>query len=84
MHILLALKTGVPVALTSASQNQEGRYQIDISEPIDMTPHPDRHQEILLNAERVLSVAEEAILQAPHQWAMFYPVWPEAMAEMPA
>ena len=83
MHILLAIKANVPVMLTFARYTQEGRYHIDISEPILMKAYPDRHQEILLNAERVLRVAEDAIRQAPRQWAMFYPVWPEALTKMP-
>jgi lauroyl/myristoyl acyltransferase len=83
MHILLALKANVPIMVTFARLNQEGRYHIDISEPIEMESYPDRRQEIMLNTERVLRVAEEAIRQAPHQWAMFYPVWPEMLLKMP-
>jgi len=49
-----------------------------------MESYPDRHQEIILNAERVLSIAEAAIRRAPQQWAMFYPVWPEMLDKMPA
>jgi predicted LPLAT superfamily acyltransferase len=36
-----------------------------------------------MNTEMVLKVAEGYIRQAPYQWAMFYPVWPEALNEMP-
>ena len=84
MHILLALKARVPVMVTFTHFTEAGRYYIDISEPIIMQPHPDRRQEILLNAERVLSLAEAAIRQAPQQWTMFYPVWPEMLSKMPA
>lgn len=83
MHILLALKAQVPVKVTYAQMKSDGRYHIDITEPIEMESYPDRHQEIILNAERVLSVAEAAIRQAPQQWAMFYPVWPEMLDKMP-
>lgn len=84
MHILLALKVQVPVKVTYAQMKSDGRYHIDITEAIEMESYPDRHQEIILNAERVLSVAEAAIRQAPQQWAMFYPVWPEMLDKMPA
>ena len=83
LHILLALKTNAPVVVTAAIMRPDGIYQFFASEFIVMQPHSDRHTEILLNAERVLSVAEGFIRQAPQQWAMFYPVWPEALEEMP-
>lgn len=83
MHILLALKAQVPVMVPFTRFTEQGRYFIDISEPILMQSHPDRHQEILLNAERVLQIAEAAICKAPEQWAMFYPVWPEMLSKMP-
>jgi KDO2-lipid IV(A) lauroyltransferase len=83
LHILLALKTNAPVVVTAAIMRPDGIYQFFASDFIAMQPHSDRHTEILLNAERVLSVAEGFIRQAPQQWAMFYPVWPEALEEMP-
>jgi phosphatidylinositol dimannoside acyltransferase len=83
LHILLALKANVPVVVTAAIMRSDGIYQFYASDFITMKPHPDRHEEILLNAERVLSVAEGFIRIAPQQWAMFYPVWPEALEEMP-
>jgi KDO2-lipid IV(A) lauroyltransferase len=39
--------------------------------------------EIVQNAENVLKVAEGFIRQAPGQWEMTFPVWPEAMNEVP-
>jgi phosphatidylinositol dimannoside acyltransferase len=83
LHILLALKTNAPVVVTAAIMQPDGIYQFFASDIIAMQPHSDRHTEILLNAERVLSVAEGFIRQAPQQWAMFYPVWPEALEEIP-
>jgi KDO2-lipid IV(A) lauroyltransferase len=78
LHVYLALKAGVPVILLSSVLNPDGIYRVMVSDPIPMQPHPDRGMEIVRNAERVLKVAEEMICTAPHTWAMFYPVWPEA------
>ena len=61
----------------------DGIYHIVASDPIEMQLIPDRENEMILNAEKVLSVAEGFIRQAPHQWAMFYPVWPNAQKELP-
>lgn len=82
-HIKLALKAEVPIVVGSCVLQSDGTYEFLISEDIYMQTHPDKEVELLTNAETVLQAAEEIICQAPHQWAMFYPVWPEAMEETP-
>jgi len=37
----------------------------------------DRAQDVRHNVRRVLAIIEEMIRQAPDQWLMFVPVWPE-------
>ncbi len=78
-HIQLALKADAPVYIAAAVLQPDGIYEINITGPIHMQPYPDRHAELVRNAEAVLAAAEEIICQAPHQWAMFYPVWPEVL-----
>jgi lauroyl/myristoyl acyltransferase len=82
-HILLALMTKTPIVVTGVLMDGNGVYQIFMSDPIMMQPCAERREEILMNTEMVLKVAEGYIRQAPYQWAMFYPVWPEALNEMP-
>lgn len=77
MHISLALKAKVPVMVLAARTMQDGTYLVEASDPIYMRSYPDRDLEILKNAEAVLNVAASFIRQAPEQWSMFYPVWPE-------
>ena len=48
-----------------------------------MKPYEDAQDEIERNAEKVLAEGEKMIGQNPSQWAMTYPVWPEALDEMP-
>jgi lauroyl/myristoyl acyltransferase len=48
-----------------------------------MQSHPDRHQEIIINAERVLHIAEDFIRRDPSQWSMTFPVWPDIMDMVP-
>jgi lauroyl/myristoyl acyltransferase len=43
-----------------------------------MEPYPNPVDEIERNAEAVLKPVENWIRQAPEQWSMFYPVWPDA------
>jgi len=82
-HIFLALKAHVPILVGSVIWKPDGKYHFLFSEPIEMEPHPDRHQEIIQNAERVLHVAEDFIRQDPSQWSMAFPVWPDAMDKVP-
>jgi phosphatidylinositol dimannoside acyltransferase len=83
-HIFLALKARVPIIAMSTIWQPDGRYHFLFSEPIEMEPHPDRQTEILRNAEAILRVAEGFIRQAPTQWAMTFPVWPDVMGQIPA
>jgi KDO2-lipid IV(A) lauroyltransferase len=83
MHVFLALKTNLPIYVLAAVMRPDGVYVIKGSEPIEMMPQADRHARVIHNAERVLAVAEAFIRLAPYQWSMFYPVWPEALDEMP-
>ena len=82
-HIILALKARVPVRLTCLHLESDGKYHCNYSDLIEMQTHSDHRKEILMNAEAVLNVAEDFIRQTPDQWSMTFPVWPEALAEMP-
>ncbi len=83
LHVPLALKANVPVVVVGAIRQPNGVYQVQTSEPIFMRRHPDRYTEIMQNAETILDVASGYIRKAPQQWAMFYPVWPDALIETP-
>jgi phosphatidylinositol dimannoside acyltransferase len=78
-YIFLALKAHVPVIVGATIKRSDGKYHFLFSEPIEMQSHPD----IVLNAETILRVAEDFIRQDPAQWAMTFPVWPEAMDLVP-
>ena len=82
-HIFLALKSHVPIIVAAIHRRSDGKYRFHFSEPIEMQPHPDRHTEIMLNAEIILHIAEDFIRLDPSQWAMTFPVWPDAMDHVP-
>ncbi len=84
LPVTLAMQAEVPVCVGAIMLEEDDRYHIKVSEPIHMEQHADHHTAVTQNYERLLKVAEEYILRAPAQWSMFYPVWPEALAEMPA
>ncbi|NLG96161.1 MAG: hypothetical protein GX491_02260 [Chloroflexi bacterium] len=82
-HIRLALKLNLPITVLSACRLPDGSYRIYASDPIPMKRDKDLVRETVQNAEAVLSVIADFIRAAPEQWAMFYPVWPEAQDQMP-
>lgn len=82
-HIQLALKTHSPVVVAAAIMRTDGIYTIQASNPIELRSYPDRNTEIIANAERILEIAEDFIRQAPYQWSMFFPVWPDLRSEVP-
>jgi phosphatidylinositol dimannoside acyltransferase len=82
-HIFLAQKANVPILVGSVIWKPDQKYHFLFSEPIEMQSHPDRHLEILQNAERVLHIAEDFIRQDPSQWSMTFPVWPDIMDKVP-
>jgi KDO2-lipid IV(A) lauroyltransferase len=79
-HIRLALKHNLPIQVITGYRKPDGISRILASDPIPMQRHPDLHEELVRNAEVVLASIERFIRLAPEQWAMFYPVWPEAQA----
>jgi KDO2-lipid IV(A) lauroyltransferase len=82
-HIHLALAARVPFMVFGARQSPDGIYQIFASEEIPLLSYTDRDVELLSNAERVLEVAASFIRQAPDQWSITLPAWPEVLPELP-
>lgn len=82
-YVHLAQEGDVPLILASAIRKQDGKYHMLVSPEIRMKSYPERDEQTLSNAERVLEIAECFIRQAPEQWCIFQPVWPELLGEMP-
>jgi predicted LPLAT superfamily acyltransferase len=61
----------------------DGKYHVLISDLIEMDLRRDRATEEIQNAEKVLGMAERFIRQAPQQWSISLPVWPEALDLVP-
>jgi len=82
-HIYLALKTKAPILLVAAIAQADGLVKFLASDYIELRSFPDHQREILYNTELILRIAEDFIHQAPHQWAMFHPVWPDLLNNVP-
>jgi KDO2-lipid IV(A) lauroyltransferase len=81
-YVYLASKARVPVVVMPVIQQSDEKYHVFRSEPMEMEHDPDRETEILRNAERVLKEAEDFIRQAPQQWNVPLPVWPELLGKI--
>ncbi len=81
-HVMMALKADVPVVVVGSKRQTDGKYDLLISDFVYMERHSDRKTELLANTERLLAVAEDFIRQAPEQWTMFYPLWPNSQAKI--
>jgi lauroyl/myristoyl acyltransferase len=71
------------VWIVAAHLREDGRYFIHARGPIHIEDTGDRLADTIAGAERLLAMAEQEILEAPRQWLMFYPVWPDASDEVP-
>jgi len=78
LHVRLALELDVPVAVFACYHDGKGRYSIKGSELHVMNRSDNIVYEVERNAEVLLQDAERFIKEAPEQWLMFYPVWPDA------
>jgi len=82
-YVRMALQTNAAVLVIACIGLPEENYRVECSDLIYMEPDDDPVREIEKNAEKVLHEAENFIRAYPSQWAMFYPVWPFALEEMP-
>jgi lauroyl/myristoyl acyltransferase len=84
MHpIFLATKAHVPIIIAGTYLQEDKKYHVFASNLIEMDSYSNEETALLRNAEKVLSVAEQFIQRAPHQWCVPLPVWPEMMDFVP-
>ena len=82
LHIRLAMELDVPVAVFACYYEGKGRYLVKGSQLHTMKQAGNLVDDVVTNAEIVLKDAERFISEAPDQWLMFYPVWPEASKDL--
>ena len=82
-HIRMALAAKVPVIPAAVVMEPGGHYRLMVDEPIAMCPDGETVSCIRGNAEAVLEAMASFIRQAPEQWLMYYPVWPQSLGACP-
>ena len=78
-YIRMAIKANVPVLVAAVHMNNDGLYELSLSEPVPMVRMADSAEEVRYNAENILRMIEGHILSHPSQWQMYHPVWPGAV-----
>ena len=79
----LALLTGATVIVVACAWERKRGYFLQTSEPLEMVASGNRQEDIRLNTERIVDVAETYIRERPEQWLMFYPMWPDVVPDDP-
>jgi phosphatidylinositol dimannoside acyltransferase len=82
-YVKLALKTNARVFVIGFQTRKDNSIVVDVSPQVEFQKSEETHEELVLNAEKVLKIAEQFIRLDPSQWMMFLPVWPEVKKEVP-
>ena len=82
-YIRLAQKTGATIRVILCSTNSTHKYHLSVSDPVYVKKHMDTGDEVKLISEEILRIIEGLIKANPEHWSMFYPVWPELLAQVP-
>lgn len=67
----LALKTSATVIPIFIHRNRDGKYMIQIEEPVKIIKIGDMKRDILINIERFNEIIQEKIKANPEQWYMW-------------
>lgn len=81
-YVRLARETGAVVRVACGVTRADGMFYYDCTPPIPLEEYDNLSDDIVLNAEKVLRAVEKFIQAYPEQWAMFYPLWPEALEQI--
>ncbi|MFN2304302.1 MAG: hypothetical protein ACK2TV_11290 [Anaerolineales bacterium] len=77
IYVRMAKEANAPVYIMTATSQADNTYLLEGSQPIWMESADDLETEVLNNVNRVLSQAQEYIINYALQWTMFYPIWPQ-------
>jgi len=78
-HARLALRTGSKILVGMVQAMGDGRYRAVCGSLIEPEYTGDQHQDVIMLAQRVLSMIEEYIRSRPQEWLIFLPIWPSVM-----
>ncbi len=78
-HARLALRTGSKILVGMVQAEGDGRYRAVCGSLIEPEYTGDQHQDVIMLAQRVLSMIEEYVRSRPQEWLIFQPIWPSVM-----
>lgn len=75
--VALALRTGAPLHAGRTLRIEGGAFEVEITPPLDLPHTGDAKQTVRLGTQLVAATLEGFIREAPGQWVVFEPVWPD-------
>jgi KDO2-lipid IV(A) lauroyltransferase len=75
----LALAADAPMHLTWVEPNGNGTFLLTTKAPLHPIRTGNRQEEIVINSQHMLGLAEGVIRARADEWMMFYPVWPQLL-----
>lgn len=72
----LAWLSGARVMIVSFYRDPVEGYKIHNIPPVEMINTGNRDEDICTNANRLIKIFEELVVQHPDQWMMYHPFWP--------
>jgi KDO2-lipid IV(A) lauroyltransferase len=75
-HARLAISTGANILVGIVKSADDGVYRIDCAPVIEPLSTGDQYRDMIVLAQKVISVVEAYIRSRPSEWLMFFPVWP--------
>ena len=81
-HARLANRTGAKILVGIVKSVDDGVYRIDCAPLIEPLSTGDQHRDMIVVAQKVISVIEAYIRSRPSEWLMFHPVWTKIATDM--
>jgi len=75
--ILLSLRTGAPVLPTHGLRQADGRFVVQVQEPLELDISGDRERDLQHNTQRLFDRLEALIREYPEHYLWQYDMWRE-------
>jgi len=78
--VLLALRTGAPLVPSFGRRLRDNRLYVTVKPPIYLQRTRDLRADLREGLRALARALEDGIADAPDQWIVFAPIWPDADA----
>lgn len=79
--VVLAQRTGAPLIPARLRQIPGGRLLVNLDMPLELQATGSPREDLAVNMRRVARALERTVAEAPEQWVILNPVWPDTTPE---